>query len=153
MESHSNVQPEKLNNELDKIINKLIERIETFDLKQLNKYREYIRGELKIEDVNLNERSSRAWNEVYENIYEFYYKESLLDELDKITQRDLIEFSKIVFISQPKKLSVQLYGNQKNLTLNTAKIQEESYGILNSKLKVLVETDQNFLRYQRILTK
>lgn len=123
------------------------------DSKKLDKFRDYIRGELKLEDANLNERSSRAWNEIYENTFEFYYKEKLLDEIDKITQRDLIEFIKLNFVNQPKKLSIELYGNQKDLIPNTVNISEESYGTLNNKLKVLVKTDQNFLKYQRILPK
>ena len=132
---------------------KLIERIENLELKKLDKFREYIRGELKLEDANLSERSSRVWNEIYENIHEFYYKEKLLDELDKITQRDLIEFVKLIFLSQPKKLSVQLFGNQKDLTLNTVNIFDENYGILNNKLKVLVEIHQDFLKDKRTIAK
>lgn len=153
IESHNNLPPSRLNNELDKILDKLMERIENLDLKKLDKFREYIRGELKLEDANLNERSSRAWNEIYENTHEFYYKERLLDELDKITQRDLMEFAKLNFISQPKKLSVQLYGNQKELITNTLNILEESYGMLNNKLKVMVKIDQNFLKNKRMLIK
>jgi secreted Zn-dependent insulinase-like peptidase len=101
---------------------------------------------LKLEDTNLNERSSRAWNEIYENMNEFYYKENLLDELDKITQVDLKEFIKLIFISQPRKLSVQLFGNQNDLKLNTENISEENYGILNEKIKALVKNDTNFLK-------
>ncbi len=101
---------------------------------------------MKLEDTNLNERSSRAWNEIYENMNEFYYKENLLDELDKITQVDLKEFIKLIFISQPRKLSVQLFGNQNDLKLNTENISEENYGILNEKIKALVKNDTNFLK-------
>jgi secreted Zn-dependent insulinase-like peptidase len=146
VESHSNYEPQKLNEELDKIINDLIERIESMEAKELEKFREYIRGELNLEDSNLNERTSRAWNELYENTFEFNYKESLLKELNKITKNDLIEFTRLIFISQPKKLSVQLYGNQNDLLLNTQNIAEENYGILNSKYKVLVQTGYNFLK-------
>jgi secreted Zn-dependent insulinase-like peptidase len=146
VESHSNIEPQKLNEELDFVIKKLIEKIEILDRKEIEKYREYIRGELKLQDSNLNERSSRAWNEVYENTFEFYYKENLLNELDKVTQNDLIEFTKLIFVSQPRKLSVQLYGNQNNLLLNTQNTSEETYGILNSKYKVLVQTGENFLK-------
>ena len=77
---------------------------------------------------------------------EFYYKENLLDELDKITQVDLKEFIKLIFISQPRKLSVQLFGNQNDLKLNTENISEENYGILNEKIKALVKNDTNFLK-------
>jgi len=101
---------------------------------------------LKLEDTNLTERSSRAWNEIYENMNEFYYKESLLDELDKITQLDLVEFAKLIFVTQPRKLSIQLFGNQNDLKLNTENIVEENYGILNNKIKVLVKTGQDFLK-------
>lgn len=97
-----------INAELDKIINKLFERLDTLDSKKFDRYKEIILNELKNDDSNLNERSSRAWNEIYENTLQFEYKEYLVDELEKITIKDLIEFFKTVFISQPRKLSIQV---------------------------------------------
>jgi len=97
-----------INAELDKILNKLFEKLDSLDSNKFDRYKEIIKSELFNEDSNLDERSSRAWNEIFENSLHFEYKEYLTQELKKITVKDLIEFFKTVFISQPRKLSIQV---------------------------------------------
>jgi len=108
VESNKDNSPDMINAELDKIINKLFERLDTLETKKFDRYKEIILNELKNDDSNLNERSSRAWNEIYENSLQFDYKQHLLDELEQITIKDLVEFFKTIFISQPRKLSIQV---------------------------------------------
>ena len=108
MDSNKENSPDSINTELDKILNKLFERIDTLDSKKFLRYKEFILNELKNEDSNLSERSTRAWSEIYENTLQFEYKENLIDQIDKINIKDLTDFFKTIFISQPKKLSIQV---------------------------------------------
>ena len=100
--------PDKINHEIDKIISILADRIKKFSRQAMDEYKKSIHSKLYKREDNMKERSSNLWQEIRENSYFFDKKFKLSEELATIKVEDIISAFKKIFISDPKKLSIQV---------------------------------------------
>lgn len=132
--------PNEINIELDKVIWKLKEKIEMLNIDQFNQLKTNIMQLLKKREISLNEQADKIWKEIVNESYVFNRKKKLSEGMDKVTLNGLIAEFDRVFITQPEKISVQLYSKSHSLTNNT----EEVY-YLNIEKKSRVTSDLNIL--------
>jgi secreted Zn-dependent insulinase-like peptidase len=116
---------------------------------KFNLYKSILYRRLNKKYSTLADKSSLAWNEIYEDSLNFEYDKSVLPSLNKINLTNLVNFFSKYFIGQPKKLSIRLYKDPiKNISLT-----EENYGYLNNKIKSLVYSTTDFLSQAKTLHK
>jgi secreted Zn-dependent insulinase-like peptidase len=131
--------PSMMNLEIDKVINKLSEKVNSLEEGKLKEMINSIKSELQKRDTNLKERTFRVWNEVLHNSQDFNRKENLEKEISKITKKDIVDTFNSVFIDEPQKLSIQIYSGNSEIT------EREELYYLNSNIKYYVTSNINVL--------
>ena len=138
---------------MDKIISLIFDRIEKLDDTKFKKYVNVLKSRVGAPINNLIQKSSAAWNEIYEETLDFGFRESLIQELENLTPSDLQEFYTRNFLGQPKKLSIRLFSEhiyKKSVNFNK---KDENYGFLNNKLKSYIYTTTDFLHEAKTIHK
>ena len=93
-----------------------------------------LKKELKTRESNLKERSMSAWDEIYMNNLNFERKEQIINAIDNLTIEDIANWFNYLFISNVKKISLQLY-TQKNYENEKEKFRDEEEYLLNKTIK------------------
>lgn len=106
-----------LSNEISLVLNKLKKRIEFMDNEKISSIKNSFNVLLDNKEMSLKERSDRAWNEIYDGIYDFDFKTKSRIIFEKITKQDLIDFYNNVFIRNINRVSI-LYTELSELPKN-----------------------------------
>lgn len=147
--SGSKVDPQKFNLEIDKVIINLGSKLDDLSNVKFKEVKGVIRSEIKRKNVSLLQKSEEVWNEIYENTKDFRRNAQLLSELDSITIQEIKSFYNLVFISEPKKLSIQLFAANSEYSPTYDKVE---YYYLNSNLSVDVTEDLDFFSNQETIS-
>jgi secreted Zn-dependent insulinase-like peptidase len=125
----SKLPANQVNFEVDKVISKLKQKIETeFNEDKLESFKEILKEEIQKPSTNLKDRSDLAWKEIILDSLDFKRQEKSLQEVDLITLEEIkSQFEKVFFI-EPKKLSMQLFS-QKNKNITIMDVKTEKYSL------------------------
>lgn len=132
-----------MNLEIDKVLSNLRDKISSIRDDKFKEVKTSIINELHKRDTNLKERSKRIWLEVFQNSLDFNRKERLLEEVNKISKKDILDAFDLIFIDRPQKLSIQIYSGNSKVKRDG---RNEVY-FLNSNWMVNVTSDVNILNY------
>ncbi len=100
--------PDRIDDEIDTVINLVRDEIKDQKEEKLSSYKETLLQTIKRPDTNLSERSDKVWEEIKQNTLDFTYREKLIDNLNKIKKSDLLAFFDKSFILDPRKISIQV---------------------------------------------
>lgn len=147
-------KPDYINIEIDKITNSFLkDKIESLTPAILLKIKSKVIAEINKRFVNLNEKSSLAWNEIITDAYIFDRREQANDIINWIETKDIKNMFYDVFYNKPRKLSIQIYnGQMKDFDKTVEDISsKEKYYYLNKNIKNIITDRTDMLKNNKDL--
>lgn len=136
--------PDKMNIEIDNVLVKLNDTIRSLNETELENHKSSLKNELIKPHENLNERFLDIFREIELGTFDYERKYKLVKEVPLISLNDIISAFQNIFFRNPRKLSIQLYGNKNAESLSS---KNENYN-LNSKIISKVYSEFDFLHKQ-----
>lgn len=125
---------DEINKDIDQVLLQIQQKIDDITSNEFTMIISLLKKELKTRESNLKERSMSAWDEIYMNNLNFERKEQIIKDIDNLTIEDIANWFNYLFISNVKKISVQLY-TQKNYENEKEKFRDEEEYLLNKTIK------------------
>jgi len=97
-----------MDEEISTVLRKLYEELKGLTDEKLNDLKLTLKEDITKQDINQSDRSQKVWDEVFPYTLDFTYNDKLLTALKDITKRDLVSLFESMFITNPKKISVQV---------------------------------------------
>ena len=133
-----------MNIEIDNILLKLRQTVLNLNDTTLEMHKNSLKIEISKANENLNERFDEIYKEIELGTLDFERKFNLIKQISSISVLDIAEAYDGIFFTKPKKLSIQLYGRNKEIPTNKI----ENYN-LNKTIITKIYDHFNFFRMGR----
>ena len=104
--------PQKHSDYLVQRINAFIDsqkdRILNMTDEEFDSYRNSVLAKKKVKDVSLARVASRAWEEIYDQLYMFDRQQKEIDSLETITKEELIAHYKTLFWNECRRINIKV---------------------------------------------
>ena len=107
-----------MNIEIDNILLKLRQTVLNLNDTTLEMHKNSLKIEISKANENLNERFDEIYKEIELGTLDFERKFNLIKQISSISVLDIAEAYDSIFFTKPKKLSIQLYGRNKEIPTN-----------------------------------
>ena len=140
----SNYSVEVLSSELNQVFEKLKKRIKYLDNSRIAAFKNQMYIALNVKESSLRERTERVWNEIYDGIYDFDFKEECKKILDEVTKEDLIEFYFNVFEKNVNRLSIIYSDSEMDNKKKRVSVKNENNNAFLLGTEITEENIKNF---------
>ena len=141
--------PDKMNVEIDIVLKLLKDNLFKLTEIEFEDLKKSLKIELEKPKDNLQERFQDLVDKIETNTFLFNEKEILINELKNISLKDAKSFYNKIFISNPKKLSIQIFAGTYKDKLS---YKSEKYH-LDDKIEISVTDKINILEKNKFITK
>eukprot|EP00826_Nyctotherus_ovalis_P000723 TRINITY_DN10026_c0_g1_i5.p1 TRINITY_DN10026_c0_g1~~TRINITY_DN10026_c0_g1_i5.p1 ORF type:complete len:509 (-),score=129.80 TRINITY_DN10026_c0_g1_i5:54-1580(-) len=100
--------PEIIVRRVDDFLEKTLKELESIELKEFSKYIESAKASYLEKDVKLKDKCKRINSEVFRSEFVYDRKAKMIQEIDRVTKAQLLEFANNLFIKNMKRLDLEI---------------------------------------------